>query len=62
MNTTTICFKPITNRTRARKNGKLIKCPKCQSVNKVYHFSWSACGCLDCKESIDKLDWLVESN
>ena len=58
----TICYKPVTNRTRARKNGKLIKCPKCQSVNKVYHFSWSACGCLDCKEIFNKYDWLVESN
>ena len=58
----TICYKPVTNRTRARKNGKLIKCPKCQSVNKGYHFSWSACGCLDCKEIVNKYDWLVESN
>ena len=36
-----ICYKPVTNRTRARKNGKLIKCPKCQSVKTIYHFSWS---------------------
>ena len=58
----TICYKPVTNRTRARNNGKLIKCPKCQSVRPIYHFNWSALCCPDCKECIDKLDWLVESN
>ena len=56
-----ICYKPVTNRTRARKNGKLIKCPKCQSVRTIYHFSWSGLTCPECKESIDKYDWLVET-
>ena len=55
-------YKPVNRYTRAGYYGKNIKCPKCQSVNKVYHFSWSACGCLDCKEIVNKLDWLVESN
>ena len=58
----TICYKPVTNRTRSRVHGKQITCPKCQSVHRVYHFSWSGLVCLECKESIDKLDWLVESN
>ena len=62
MNTTTICYKPVTNRTRARKNGKLIKCPKCQSVRPIYHFSWSSLVCMCGRESVEKLDWLVESN
>ena len=55
-------YKPVTNRTRAGYNGKLIKCPKCQSVRPIYHFSWSGLTCPECKESTDKLDWLVESN
>ena len=58
----TICYKPVTNRTRSRVHGKQIKCTNCQSVHRVYHFSWSGLQCLECKESIDKLDWLVESN
>ena len=62
MNSTTTCYKPVTNRTRAGKLGKLIKCPKCQSVRPIYHFNWSGLCCPDCKECIDKLDWLVESN
>ena len=62
MNSTTTCYKPVTNRTRAGKLGKLIKCPKCQSVRPIYPFSWSGLTCPECKESTDKLDWLVESN
>ena len=61
MNTTTICYKPVNRYTRAGKNGKQLKCPKCQSVRTIYHFNWSGLTCPDCKESIDKLDWLVES-
>ena len=43
-------YKPVTNRTRAGKLGKNIKCPKCQSVRPIYHFSWSGLTCPDCKE------------
>jgi len=56
-----ICYKPVTRYTRAGKNGKLIKCPKCQSVRRVYHFNFSGLTCPECKESIDKSDWLVET-
>jgi len=55
-------FKPVTKYTRAGQHGKYLQCPKCQSVRTIYHFSWSGLTCPDCKESIDKLDWLVESN
>ena len=58
----TICYKPVTNRTRARKNGKLIKCPKSSQTSKFYLFSWSSLVCMCCRESVEKLDWLVESN
>ena len=55
-------YKPVNRYTRAGYNGKNIKCPKCQSVRPIYHFSWSGLTCPECKESIDNLDWLVESN
>ena len=61
MNTTTICYKPVNRYTRAGYNGKQLKCPKCQSVRTIYHFNWSGLTCPDCKESIDKYDWLVET-
>ena len=57
----TICYKPVTRYTRAGKNGKQLQCPKCKSVRRVYHFNFSGLTCPDCKESIDKSDWLVET-
>ena len=60
MTSRTLEFKPITPRVRARKDGKWIKCPKCSQTSKVYHFSWSALVCMCCRESVEKLDWLVE--
>ena len=62
MNSTTITFKPITNRARCGKWGKHIMCPNCKSISKVYHFSWSGLQCQQCKECIDKLHWFIESN
>ena len=46
--------------TRAGYSGKAITCPKCNHTEKVYHFAWSACGCLGCGEYINKTDFLVE--
>ena len=60
MITTTISFKPITKRARCGKRGKHIMCPNCQSISKVYHFSWSALMCQQCETYVDKLHWSVE--
>ena len=60
MITTAVQFKPITPRVRAGKRGKHIMCPNCRTIRKVYHFSWSALVCMCCRESVEKLDWLVE--
>ena len=46
--------------TRASQYGKEIYCPKCNYKNKVYHFSWSAITCSDCKQMVDKYNWLLE--
>ena len=54
-------FTNVNRYTRGGKNGKQLKCPKCQSVRTIYHFSWSGLTCPECKESIDKYDWLVET-
>ena len=44
--------------TRASKyDGKAIYCPKCYTLNRVYHFAWSAITCGGCKEAIEKYDW-----
>ena len=54
-------FTKVNRYTRAGKNGKQLKCPKCQSVRTIYHFNWSGLTCPECKESIDKYNWLVET-
>ena len=33
----------------------------CKSVRTIYHFNWSGLTCPECRESIDKYDWLVET-
>tara|TARA_R100000152_G_C6644073_1_gene87695 strand:+ start:266 stop:439 length:174 start_codon:yes stop_codon:yes gene_type:complete len=54
-------FKPINRYTRTGKWGKRILCPICMNQSIIYHFSWSALGCLHCKNMIDKEKWLVET-
>ena len=53
-------MKKVNKYTRASKYGKEIFCSKCNAINKVYHFSWSAITCGNCKEMIDKYEWLLE--
>ena len=60
MITTTVSFAPITKRSRCGKWGKHIMCPKCETIHKVYHFSWSAIVCQQCDTAIDKSLWSVE--
>ena len=49
--------------TRAGINGKEITCPLCEYEQTVYHFAWSALGCLNCKGMVNKQDWyLTEAN
>jgi len=53
--------KPINKHTRAKKNGTVVVCPKCFAREVVFHFSWGAGTCHNCKEMIDKYDWLLET-
>ena len=49
----------IHKRSRAKRDGTVIRCPKCNSTegNRVYHFSWSAITCQNCHEMVNKYDW-----
>ena len=42
------------------EKGTILLCPKCYSTegNKVYHSSWSAITCNNCKELVNKEDWI----
>ena len=54
-------FIPITRFSRCKRYaGALIQCPNCNKIGRVYHLSWSALTCLNCKKSVDKFDWLIE--
>ena len=52
----------VNKHTRAGRQGKMIICPECDYKQFVYHFSWSAIGCLGCKQMIDKENWNLEAN
>ncbi len=49
--------KLVNKHTRAGYNGKIIVCPECDSRARVFHFAWSALGCLDCQHLVDKYEW-----
>jgi len=49
----------VNKHTRAGKNGKLIVCPECHNVEKVYHFAWNATVCPKCKKTINKYDYFI---
>ena len=51
----------VTKYTRCGRLGKTIVCPECDNKARVFHFSWSALTCSECKESINKYDWLVQT-
>lgn len=49
----------VDKHTRAGKSGKLIVCPQCHNVERVYHFAWSATVCPKCKKTINKYDYFI---
>ena len=51
----------VNRHTRAGKNGKQILCPECREWGTVYHFGWSALGCINCSEIVNKEDCIVEA-
>ena len=54
-------FVPITRFSRCKRYaGAKIQCPVCQGIGTVYHLSWSALQCQNCREMINKYDWLIE--
>jgi ribosomal protein S27E len=50
-------MKLITRHTRAPRAGAFIRCPYCDAVSLVHHFSWSALSCQHCSEMVSKPSW-----
>ena len=49
----------VTRHTRAGATGRAILSPCCLARRVVYHFSWSAIVCPDCRGEVEKRDWLL---
>ena len=60
------CFKmtefvKMTPYSRCGKySSKLIKCPECLNISRVYNLSWAALSCQKCKKSHLKINWFIE--
>lgn len=55
-------FEPLTTSHRVTMHGRLVRCPHCKHVARVYHLGFSALGCINCKTMVPKYDWTVGPN
>ena len=54
-------MKKVNGRSRAKRDGTVLRCPKCDSTDtRVYHFSWSAITCQNCREMVEKNEWEID--
>jgi ribosomal protein S27E len=47
----------VTRNTRAPRKGRLIVCPHCGGIVRVFHFSWSGLVCTHCGKMVGKYQW-----
>ena len=56
----TVNWVPVDKHTSAPAEGqRAIKCPHCETIGFVGHFSWTALSCMNCDEMVEKTDWLT---
>ena len=55
-------FEPLTTSHRVTMHGRLVRCPHCNHVSRVYHLGFSALQCTNCKTMVRKYDWTVGPN
>ncbi len=55
-------FEPLTTRDRVNMHGRLIRCPHCKHVTRVYTLSFSTHQCVNCKASVFKYAWTIGPN
>lgn len=53
-------YQLIQKKDRAGSNGKNIKCPHCQNVQRAYHLRWSSNSCHSCNADVSKYDWMID--
>lgn len=55
-----LIWEPVNRYTRSPEHGRGIKCSLCNIGHaRMFHFSWSAIMCPNCKEYVPKNMWLV---
>jgi len=54
-------FQPIHKYSRTGFDGKLIKCPECESTVRVYGLAWRSYPCEKCNKRISKYRWMIEN-
>ena len=55
-------FEPLTKHHRVTLHGRLVRCPHCSHVSRVYHLGFSTLQCIHCKTMVNKYDWAVGPN
>ena len=55
-------FEPLTKHHRVTLHGRLVRCPHCKHVTRVYTLSFSTHQCINCKAMVRKYDWTVGPN
>ena len=53
-------YKLIQKKDRAGSDGKNIKCPHCENVQRIYHLAWRTVTCHSCNADISKFDWMID--
>ena len=54
-------FIEIKKTSRTGRYGRLLQCPHCGDVKRVYHFSWCATTCQGCGRMVDKYEYKMEA-
>ena len=52
-------FEEITTKTRLGRTGRLVCCPHCKQVARVYALSFSALACQNCRQMVNKYHWTI---
>ena len=55
-------FEPLTKHHRVTLHGRLVSCPHCSQVSRVYHLGFSALQCIHCRTMVRKYDWTIGPN
>ncbi len=50
----------IKKKDRAGSDGKNIKCPWCESIQRIYNLRWKNKQCNSCKTEVEKYEWMID--